>query len=88
VEVRVAGTALYLAAAGEPNLPSEMVGAVRATFEQHARFEELRDVFDPDPVDLTQMSADDLLWESLVATRETFATVPIPPVDLLIAAAA
>ena len=56
VEVRVAGTALHLAAAGEPNLPAEMVAAVRATFEQHARFEELRDAFDPDPVDLTQMS--------------------------------
>ena len=43
VEVRVAGTALHLAAAGEPNVPAEMVAAVRATFEQHAVFEELRD---------------------------------------------
>ena len=33
------------------------------------------------------MSVEDLLWESLVANREVFAADPIPPVDLLIAAA-
>ncbi len=87
VEVRIAGTSLHVAAAGEPNVPAEMLAAVRATFEQHAVFEELRDMFGGGPVDLTQMSVEDLLWESLVANHDVFCAQPIPPIDLLIAAA-
>lgn len=87
VEVRVSGTALYLASAGEPNLPPEVVAAVRATFEQHAVFEELRDTLGNDPVDLTQMSLEDLLWEALARHRDAFTARPIPPVDLLLGAA-
>jgi hypothetical protein len=87
VEVRVAGAALFLAAVGEPNLPAEMVAAVRATFEQHAVFQELRDTLGNDPVDLTQMSLDDLLWEALACHRNAFTASPIPPVDVLLGAA-
>ncbi|MGO9875712.1 MAG: SEC-C metal-binding domain-containing protein [Acidimicrobiia bacterium] len=87
VEVRVAGTALFLAAVGEPNLPAEMVAAVRATFEQHAVFQELRDTLGNEPVDLTQMSLDDLLWEALICHRDAFTASPIPPVDVLLGAA-
>ena len=87
VEVRVDGTALHLAPAGEPKVPVEIVAAVRATFEGHAEFEELRDMFADDPVDLTQMNVEELFWESLVANREVFAAHPIPPVDSLLAAA-
>jgi hypothetical protein len=87
VEVGVVGTALHLAAPGESEVPPEMVAAVRATFEQHAAFEELRDMFGGDPVDLTQMSVEELLWETLVANRDVFVAQPIPKTDLMITAA-
>src|SRR5665213_2783931 len=63
VAVNVVETTLHLAAAAnEPNPSTDMVAAVRATFEQHAVFQELRDMFGTEPVDLTQMSVEDLLW--------------------------
>src|SRR5665213_1318050 len=87
VAVNVVQTTLHLAAANEPNPSTDVVAAVRATFEQHAVFQELRDMFGTEPVDLTQMSVEDLLWESLATNRDVFTAQPIPPIDLLIAAA-
>ena len=88
VEVRIAGTALHLApVSGEPDVAAEVTSALLATFEQHARFEELRDALGSEPVDLTQMSVEDLLWESLVSHTEVFSAHPIPPLDVNLRAA-
>ncbi len=87
VEVRVAGTELYLDRAAALDASPEMVAAVRAVFEQHATAQELRDGADDTSIDLTQMSLDTLLWQSLAADREAFRAQPVPPIDALLAAA-
>lgn len=88
VEVNVVGTALHFAPATDaPNVPADLVDAVFAIFEQHATCEVLRDTLGNDPVDLTQMSLEDLLWETLVGHRDACMNRPIPPVDVLLGAA-
>jgi SEC-C motif len=88
VEVRIGGTALHLAPASrEPDVPAEVTAALLSTFEQRARLEELRDALGSEPFDLTQMSVEDLLWESLVGYPEVFSTHPIPPLEVNLRAA-
>jgi hypothetical protein len=88
VELHVVGTQLHLSPATVPEIaPPAMVDAVRDAFERHAIVEELRDHGDGAPVDLTQLGVEDLLWESLAASRDAFRSQPIPPIDILLAAA-
>lgn len=88
VEVRIAGTELHLASvSGEPDVGAAVTDVLRATFERRARVAELRDALGGEPVDLTQMSVEDLLWESLVGYPEVFSAHAIPPLDVNLSAA-
>lgn len=90
VEIHVIGTQLHFAPAPlapESLVTNEIIIAVQEIFEQHARSAELRDAFGTTPIDLTQMSAEDVLWELLVTYPGIFQSQAIPPIDTMIDAA-
>ncbi len=89
VVVRIAGESIHLSAARDrAEVPAAVLKAVKGVFERSAERETLRDGFGSDDVDLTQMSLEALVWESLVGAREAFTRAEIPPIDEVLAEAA
>ena len=80
--VRVAVTGSRLAAeplAQAPEPTPVQVAAVQAVFERIADHEMLASTIgDEEPIELVRADLDDLLWESLVASRDAFTSDPIP----------
>jgi hypothetical protein len=91
VLVRIEGRRLSVVPVAEPPEPvPEQVAAVRAAFEAEALDEELTSSLVPGegPVALRFASLESVVWRALAVDPAAFRTAPVPPVDVLLAAAA
>ena len=88
IGVRITGTTLELAPVDDVDVDQALATAVRQAFDAHTSREQLVQTFPTEAVfELVHISLADLLWEALAHDRAAFLTAPIPPVDVVLAAA-
>ena len=89
-EVGVDGTTLHLrskSSSRDTPQRTALVELIRDWFDRHAAPERLADRLTGQHYDLTQLSVEELLWDTLAAHRDIYLATVVPPVDELLAAA-